>query len=266
VVFPALARSGERIDVRLCWSAPEAQRQGMQGAAYLARRCLERPARDLAQRLAGDSRLLLAASADIRSGALIDALLQRTFQRACFPDAAPPTTRIAFDQALERGRGRLFDCLNDLSAEAAAWFAAARAVRQLLADPRARGFGGLAAESQAHLRRLLTTAMSAGAPGEWLHQQARYVKAEEQRWQRLLARGSEPPRIALELDAWTLRYASLEKALQAERRWLPQMDDLGGWIEEYRVSLYAQELKTLGPVSAARLSLRAAEIEAWLNR
>jgi hypothetical protein len=32
------------------------------------------------------------------------------------------------------------------------------------------------------------------------------------------------------------------------------------------VSLYAQELKTLGPVSAARLEARAAEIEAWLTR
>jgi ATP-dependent helicase HrpA len=266
VVFPALARSGDRIDVRLCWSAPEAQRLGIQGAAYLARRCLARQARDLAQRLAGDSGLLLAASADSSSAALIDVLLQRTFQRACFPDAAPPTTRNAFDQALERGRGRLFDCLNDLSAEAAAWFAAARAVRRLLADPRARGLGGLATESQGHLQRLLGMALRAGAPAEWLQQLARYLKAEEQRWQRLLARGSEPPRIALELDAWTLRHASLEKALQAERRWLPQIDDLGGWIEEYRVSLVAQELKTVGPVSAARLSLRAAEIEAWLSR
>jgi hypothetical protein len=38
------------------------------------------------------------------------------------------------------------------------------------------------------------------------------------------------------------------------------------WIEEYRVSLYAQELKTLAPISAARLSDRAVEIEAWLDR
>ena len=31
-------------------------------------------------------------------------------------------------------------------------------------------------------------------------------------------------------------------------------------------SLYAQELKTLGPISAARLQARAAEIEAWISR
>jgi hypothetical protein len=49
-------------------------------------------------------------------------------------------------------------------------------------------------------------------------------------------------------------------------RWTPKLTELRFWIEEYRVSLYAQELKTLGPVSAARLSARADEIEAWLNR
>jgi hypothetical protein len=49
-------------------------------------------------------------------------------------------------------------------------------------------------------------------------------------------------------------------------RWIPELDDLQNWIEEFRVSLYAQELKTLGPISAARLEARAAEIEAWIVR
>ena len=49
-------------------------------------------------------------------------------------------------------------------------------------------------------------------------------------------------------------------------RWIPELDELQNWIEEYRVSLYAQELKTLGPISSARLEQRAADIESWLNR
>ena len=55
------------------------------------------------------------------------------------------------------------------------------------------------------------------------------------------ARGVDgaPPR------AWKQR-------LEAELRRLPELDEMRLWIEEYRVSLYAQELKTLGPVSAAR--------------
>jgi ATP-dependent helicase HrpA len=92
------------------------------------------------------------------------------------------------------------------------------------------------------------------------------VKAEERRWQRLLARGSEPPAVLKELTEWGARERTLTAQVEAERRWLPQLDQLRFWIEEFRVSLYAQELKTLGPVSAARLAVRAAEIEAWLAR
>jgi hypothetical protein len=58
----------------------------------------------------------------------------------------------------------------------------------------------------------------------------------------------------------------LENEVGGELRWIPELDDLQHWIEEYRVSLYAQELKTLGPVSAARLETRAAAIEAWVAR
>ena len=101
---------------------------------------------------------------------------------------------------------------------------------------------------------------------DWLRQLPRYLKAEERRWQRNAARGAEPPQITRELCRWAARHEALTKQVGAELRWIPELDELQGWIEEYRVSLYAQELKTLGPISAARLEQRAADIEAWLTR
>ena len=101
---------------------------------------------------------------------------------------------------------------------------------------------------------------------DWLRQLPRYLKAEERRWQRNAARGGEPASVVRELRAWSARAQALQTKLQAELRWIPQLGELQQWIEEYRVSLYAQELKTLGPVSAARLETRAAEIEAWIAR
>jgi ATP-dependent helicase HrpA len=101
---------------------------------------------------------------------------------------------------------------------------------------------------------------------DWLRQLPRYLKAEERRWQRVLARGGEPPQVLHDIQRWRTRWVSLEERLTAERRWIAQIDEFRMWIEEYRVSLYAQELKTLGPVSAARLAARAADIDAWLTR
>jgi len=145
-------------------------------------------------------------------------------------------------------------------------FAEARNVRRALDDPGSARSAEAAQETHEHLRRLLNAAALESLPTEWLRQLPRYLKAEERRWQRSAVRGGEPPNMARELGAMTQRHLSLARRAGEELRWIPQLDELQYWIEEYRVSLYAQELKTLGPVSAARLEARAAEIEAWLTR
>ena len=58
----------------------------------------------------------------------------------------------------------------------------------------------------------------------------------------------------------------MQRVLLAQLRLNSSLEDLRYWIEEFRVSLYAQELKTVAPISSARLEQRAVEIEAWLTR
>jgi ATP-dependent helicase HrpA len=265
-VYPALARRPAGVGLRFEWSREEAARTSRQGATVLARSMLERQARDLAKTIASDTQLLLAASPYLHGDALTDALLHLVFRRACFQDADPPMAREAFEAAVEAGRERLYPALSELTASARSWFTEAREIRRLLDDPRARSHAPLAEESHAHLRRLFSAERIVAISMEWLRQVPRYMKAEERRWQRLLARGGEPPGILRELNEWTARAKHLDSRVSAEMRWVPQLDELHAWIEEYRVSLYAQELKTLGPVSAARLTARAAEIDAWLTR
>jgi ATP-dependent helicase HrpA len=265
-VFPTLAREPQGLEVRFEWSEPEAERVWREGAAYLARSMLPAQARDLAKSLAGNAALLLAASPYLKGDALTETLLQAAFRRACFADAAAPRARGAFEEAVEQGRARLHSCLEEVAAAALGWFNEARAVRRALDAPRSALLAEAAEESGEHLRRLLAAANLQSLSSDWLRQLPRYLKAEERRWQRNAARGSEPPHIARELRRWAARHAMLVRQAGAELRWVAQLDELQGWIEEYRVSLYAQELKTLGAVSAARLDQRAAEIDAWLTR
>ena len=262
-VYPALARG---LEVRYEWSAAEARRSWRQGAAHLARVMLAAQARDLGKAMAGNASLLLAASPYLKSGALIEAVLQLVFRRACFEDGEAPRTRQAFDAAVDQGRARLHPCLEETIAGALNWFTEARAVRRALDDPRTALAADAVGESHEHLRRLLSAGNLESLPADWLRQLPRYLKAEERRWQRSAARGGEPPHIVRELRQWSARFRTLAQQVGAELRWIPELDDLQNWIEEYRVSLYAQELKTLGPISAARLETRAAEIEAWIAR
>jgi ATP-dependent helicase HrpA len=252
--------------VRYEWSAAEAQRRWRHAAALLARSILAAQARDLGKSLANNAPLLLAASPYTTSGALIEGLLQMVFRRACFDDADAPRTREAYEKAVDRGRVRLHECLDDIAAGALRWFAEAREVRRALQDVVAGPATDAIQESNEHLRRLLNAESLESTPTDWLRQLPRYLKAEQRRRQRSGSRGSESPHIVRELRGWSARYSSLEQQVGSELRWIPELDDLKHWIEEYRVSLYAQELKTLGPISAARLETRAAGIEAWITR
>jgi ATP-dependent helicase HrpA len=210
--------------------------------------------------------LLLGAAPYLKSDDLIDLLLQLTFRSACFGDTDAPRTRAAFDAAVDRGREHLYGQLEKDIATASGWFAEAADVRRLLSDSRVSLLQDSVEESRGHLGRLLDAAVLQNAVPDWLRQLPRYLKAEQRRWQRIAVRGSEPPHILRELQSWSARQQNLQSQLDAEMRWSPKIEELRFWDEEYRVSLYAQELKTVGPISAARLEQRAAEIEAWLRR
>jgi ATP-dependent helicase HrpA len=265
-VHPGLRVTAQGTVPRYEWSAAEADRLHARGTVELAHRLLERQVRDLARRVAADTPLLLAASPYLRGAELAEVLVRLALRRACFGDRPAPRDRDAFDAALEAGRAGLFDALAEISKAASGWFGDARAVRALLDGARLGPQAAAAEESATHLRRLLAGEALMTTPADWLGQLPRYLRAEQRRWQRIAARGTEAPAVLRELQAWTERQAALELELQRERRWMPALEELHWDVEEYRVSLYAQDLKTLRPVSAARLTVRAAQIEDWLRR
>ncbi|HTV97789.1 MAG TPA: ATP-dependent RNA helicase HrpA [Steroidobacteraceae bacterium] len=265
-VYPTIARVRGALQVRFEWSAQEAARSWREGAARLARALLDGQARDLERRIGCDAVLLLAAVPYFTRDALIDTLLQLVFRRACFADGEAPRDRAAYEAALEQGRAALHPALDELRAAMAGWLAQARAVRALLEDVRAEALAAAAQETRAHLERLLDAPLLGSMSPDWLRQLPRYLRAEERRWQRTLARGAEQPHILAELRDWAARCLALEAQAGAEQRHPPELDELRLWLEEYRVSLYAQDLKTIGPVSASRLCEREAALQAWLAR
>jgi ATP-dependent helicase HrpA len=265
-VFPALLQRDSGLQVQYEWSAEEAQHAWRDGAVRLARSMREQQSRDLAKSAASSAALMLRASPYLSGDALVDTLLQLAFRAACFAEELPPRTRPEFEAAVDRGRGRLYACLEQSSAMMLAWLEEANLARRALDDARARLPAETAEETRRHLQRLMDGPTIQAASLEWLRQLPRYLKAELRRWQRNSVRGGEPKHIAQELEQWSARYQELERRLAAELRWTPRLVELRFWIEEYRVSLYAQELKTLAPISAARLEQRAAEIESWLRR
>jgi ATP-dependent helicase HrpA len=265
-VYPAVQQVGQRLELHYDWSAAEAQRAWRDGSVRLARAMLPHQERDLEKTIADSVALLLSASPYLSRDELVDTLLQLAFRTACFGTDDAPRTRADFELKVDRGRERVYADLTEMIAVASGWFTAASAVRLQLPDERNRALQESAEETRGHMARILNAEVLQSAPPEWLRQIPRYLKAEQRRWQRNAVRGSEPASILRELRFWSHRLHDLQQQLDAELRFIPLLAEFRFWIEEHRVSLYAQDLKTLGPVSAARLEQRAAEIDAWLRR
>ncbi len=263
-LFPTLQMQAGQLHLQLAWTAAEAQHAWADAAPRLARLMLAPQARDLAKAISSNVPLLLSATPFLSSDALRDLILQRVFQRACFADGVAPRTRAAFEAAVEHARTALYPTLDEVMQQLKSWFVEATAIR------RAQDVSGVvhamaSDESRAHLAQLLSADMMFMASPVWLGQYPRYLKAELRRWQKNSTRATDDA-VVSQMRQWQERLELLRQRVLAEMRWLPALDDLAFWIEEFRVSIYAQELKTFGPVSQQRLEGRVAGIEAWLKR
>lgn len=116
----------------------------------------------------------------------------------------------------------------------------------------------VAADIRAQLSWLVPAGFLLTTPWERLKEFPRYLKAVEQRLEKAPLDPRRDAQLAGEIAPLEARY---REKVKAERGARPPGEDEFRWlIEEFRVSLFAQALKTRVPVSARRLS------DAWAER
>ncbi|HET8791224.1 MAG TPA: DUF3418 domain-containing protein, partial [Modicisalibacter sp.] len=112
---------------------------------------------------------------------------------------------------------------------------------------------------KAQMQRLVHPGFISEA-GEWLAEYPRYMEAAKIRLEKAPRERMRDQMLMQEVQDFETRLANRR---QAERRsgWEdPRLIEFGWWLEEFRVSLFAQQLGTLMPVSAKRLEKRWAQI------
>ena len=175
---------------------------------------------------------------------IIDVALDRAFL------ADPlPTDAAAFGRRVDEGRGRLTLIANEVARSAFAVLAEYAAALRKLKD--ARAAKEVADDITAQLARLVPRRFVAVTPWAQLGHLPRYLKAITMRLDKLR---TDPLRDAqrlaelrpIEQRFW--RFLAERKGVQDVR-----LDEFRWLLEELRVSLFAQELRTPQPVSVKRL-------------
>jgi ATP-dependent helicase HrpA len=187
---------------------------------------------------------------------LRDQIIEVALDRAFLGDPLPSAPQ-AFQQRLEEGRGRLTLIAQEVARLAgtilAEHAAAARKIRDTKGHPEAT------ADAAQQLQRLVPRRFLVQTPWHALQHLPRYLKGISLRLDKLRA---DPARDALrlsELRPQEQRYWRLV----AERKGVadPRMQEFRWLLEELRVSLFAQELRTPQPVSGKRLDKAWAQLQ-----
>ncbi len=258
--FPALESESGQVRLRL-FDSPDgarlAHRGGVARLLWLAfPDLLKQWERDLAGRL----KPACLQFGLLFKGISCDALARDVLAAAALSlmDQAP-RSRIGFEAACKQARPRLPTAVEQMARIALDAIAAAQHIRQVL-DKAPGAWKNAVADIRAQIDSLVFPGFMAAHPAQRLQHLPRYLKAAELRLGKL---PNQPARdlgimneIAPLLDAYRKRSQQLaaqglEDADLADFRWR---------LEELRVSLFAQELRTPETISVKRLRKRWEEI------
>jgi ATP-dependent helicase HrpA len=234
------------------------------GLPRLAMLLLPQQAKYVAKRMADDRELVLLSRGLPLDGSVADALTRRAFRECFLPADVPlPRSERAFATLLEGRRSQLNEVADRLAATVTSTFKEWRAVRAGLEKLGSPSFAGAVNEINSQLETLLPADFIESVARPWFDYMPRYLKALERRIERLPANAKRDAELAAKVKPFLTGLRAL--AAELTRPTVPpQLMQLRWMIEEYRVSLFAQELKTPMKVSDKRLTeqLEAARIEA----
>jgi ATP-dependent helicase HrpA len=251
VGYPALVDRGGAVDLELFDSAEKAASVHRVGLRRLFMLQLKEQAKYIEKSLPGMQAMVLQFASLGDANALKAQLVAAAFERACMAEPLPRDPA-AFARRCDEARSRVALIAQELTRLVAAILAERQAVQKKLQA--ARAFGDAARDIEAQLARLLPKDFIVAVPWERLQHFPRYLKAASLRLDKLRADPTRDARAMTEiapLEAqWLRQRASLAKRGASDA----QLEQFGWLLEELRVSLFAQELKTPVPVSAKRLA------------
>jgi ATP-dependent helicase HrpA len=249
--YPALVDEGTSVSIRLFDTrdpADEAHREGVKRLLALE---LKEQVKSLERGLPGFNALALKFSATIPADKLRADLIEAILDRAFIGEDEPPRDRKSFDEQKKRAKARLPAVTEGAARYALAIGEASQQLVQVLAQ--SAGLGRVAQEVKAERDRLVPAGFLARTPWERLEHVPRYLKGYALRLQKYRANAERDAKHAATVQALWADYEARAKADRDAGRRNPRLEEFRWLIEELRVSLFAQELRTPLPVSAKRL-------------
>ena len=251
-MFPGIEDAGNAVNLRLYPDAQAARSATRRGVVRLAALALQQHAL-VARECATDRELaLLTAAAGLDPRLFADIADRAVGDALQLDQAGLPVTAAQFIARLDAARGEV--AIRGVAVRQAvkSVLMAAMEARAALAAVDAPAFAAGRRSIDRQLAALLAAGWVRDTPATVFPQLPKYVRAAARRAQRLREDVVRDRRLEAEVAPYEAAWRALatEVTGRADR---PELERLRWMIEEFRLSLFAQDLRTLGPVSAKRL-------------
>ncbi|WP_374324312.1 ATP-dependent RNA helicase HrpA [Azonexus sp.] len=248
--YPALIDDGETVSLKVFDSAEEAADAHRKGLSRLFMLQFKEQVKYFDKNVPGLTQMAMQFMALGSSDDLKRQLVELTFERACLTEPLP-TTPDAFKARCAEAKARLGLIMQEVcrlvGTVLTEWQAA---VKKL---PAFKVHAAAVADIDAQLKRLIGKTFVVDTPFERLQHYPRYLKAVGVRLDKLKANPARDAQLMAEYAPLWTNYE--RRAIQLAKMGAvdPQIEQFRWLLEELRVGLYAQELRTPVPVSVKRL-------------
>jgi ATP-dependent helicase HrpA len=250
--YPALVDKATHCNIEVFDDPELARRTHLQGLRRLFALQMKDTIKALHKQLPGARDMGLLFMNLGQSDDLISQVLDLALERACLMESLP-IDEASFKERLDAGKPKLALIAQEIARHTLASLQAYADVQKRLAQLKALSTAAHT-DVTSQLEKLIHAKFVAKTPYEYLVHLPRYLKAIVMRIEKLR---SNPARDQQCLTEWQSLLNPWQKLIQSQKAYGgsldPRLEDFRWQLEELRVALYAQELRTPTPMSTKRL-------------
>ena len=247
--YPVLVAHKKQINIRVINSAKEAKKKHFEGLRQLFINALPQPVKHIKTSLSKQQNLcakyLPIGNCEQLRLQITYRIIDELFTRHL------PRTEQEFIQILDN-RKNIDDLLSQVIQQLMEILNIYHQLKKRLKNPPINWLDALT-DIQGQLNNLLHCDFVLQTPQENLKNFTRYLNAIDKRLDKIQANSERDRKARIEISSLWEEYKKRSDTLLKSNQNSVQLNEYRWLLEEYRISLFAQEIKTLSPISAKRL-------------
>lgn len=251
--YPALVDEIDSVSLTLCDNLPLAKQETVWGLVRLLMLKSTSQVKYLKKALLSNTQNNLLLSHLGSKDEVLQQLIRAAYRNCFINEENLPITKSAFNEIYEQNRGELINCAERMQAKLYDIFLNYHHVKKSL-----KKFSGISEHAiyndvKIQLEELLHADFICDTPTEYFSEIPRYLKAIEERFEKYPRQTEKDKVWTKALQQYYSEYNQQYDQLVKQNMVSTELEKFRWLLEEYRVSLFAQSMGTIEPISEKRL-------------